>query len=188
MSLRNYWLFLTPVLLSFHSNARVQASKPNTRDTTSPLCVGKALQALKQPYYPPNANCVDYMVPIDITYNNYEFNGTKFLNDYNLTDFLTIATTRAGANYPSPLDGPIASNGSFNIAASFCTPKNETPKSKHVIIATHGIGPARAHWNPQYQPDEHNFVQYAIGQGYSVFFYDRLGCGASDKYDPFIHS
>jgi pimeloyl-ACP methyl ester carboxylesterase len=51
-----------------------------------------------------------------------------------------------------------------------------------VIVATHGIGPARAHWNSPFRPKDFNFVEYAVDKGYSVFFYDRLGCGASTKY------
>jgi hypothetical protein len=143
--------------------------------------IGKSLQSLKQPYYPRNANCIDYVVPVSVEYDNYEYNATKFGNDYDLTNFLTIATTRAGADYPAALDGPKPAKGTYKIAASFCTPKQQTNKAKNVIVATHGIGPARAHWNSPYKPDEYNFVQHAITQGYSVFFYDRLGCGASEK-------
>ena len=35
--------------------------------------------------------------------------------------------------------------------------------------------------NSPYKPAEYNFVQHAISQGYSVFFYDRLGTGDSEK-------
>ncbi|KAK9482641.1 Alpha/Beta hydrolase protein [Lipomyces starkeyi] len=91
--------------------------------------------SLTQPYYPRNAVCQDYMIPVDIEYTN-----------------------------------------------------NKNGKEKTVILATHGIGPAHAHWNASVQPDSYNFVQYAIGQGYSVFFYDRLGTGASDKVSGFDNS
>lgn len=152
----------------------------------SPACnststYGSYFGALKQPYYPPAADCRDYMIPVDITYGNYIFNATRWEDDYGLTDFLSVATTRAGAGYPPPLDGPKTTSGTYQIAASFCTPKKRTAKAENIIIATHGIGPARAHWNSPYKPDDYNFVQYAINEGYSVFFYDRLGCGASEK-------
>jgi hypothetical protein len=29
-------------------------------------------------------------------------------------------------------------------------------------------------------PDEYNFVQYALENGYSVFWYDRIGTGLSE--------
>ena len=136
---------------------------------------------LQQSYYPRDADCQDYWIPVEIQSDNYGFNATRWQTDYDLEDFLSIATTRAGANYPSPLDGPKSENATFQIAASFCTPKTKNGKEKTVILATHGIGPARAHWNSPYQPEDYNFVQWATGQGYSVFFYDRLGSGASEK-------
>lgn len=34
--------------------------------------------------------------------------------------------------------------------------------------------------NSPYKPSEYNFVQHAISQGYSVFFYDRLSNGDSE--------
>ena len=38
-----------------------------------------------------------------------------------------------------------------------------------------------SYWNPDYKPDQYNFVQYAVQRGYSVFFYDRLGVGTSTR-------
>jgi pimeloyl-ACP methyl ester carboxylesterase len=136
---------------------------------------------LQQSYYPPTADCVDYMIPVDIVSSNMFFNFTKWNTDFDLEDFLSIATTRASANFPGVLEGPTDEAATFNIAASFCEPKVKNGKEKTVILATHGIGPARSHWNSPFKPEEHNFVQAAIAEGYSVFFYDRLGCGASQK-------
>jgi pimeloyl-ACP methyl ester carboxylesterase len=179
--LRFILLLAFPMLFSLQPIAYAKPTNYDKMDTASNTSYGSLFNTLRQPYYPPNADCVDYMIPVDISYDNFVYNGTKLANDYDLTNFLTVATTRAGAGYPAPLDGPNPTRGSFQIAASFCTPKNQTAKAKNVIVATHGIGPARAHWNSPYQPEQYNFVQYAIGQGYSVFFYDRLGCGASEK-------
>lgn len=88
----------------------------------------------------------------------------------------------------APFKGPLSEKGSYKIAASFCSPKKKTSKAKNVIIATHGIGPARAHWNSPFKPEDYNFVQHATAQGYPIFFYDRLGCGASQKQDPILAS
>lgn len=41
---------------------------------------------------------------------------------------------------------------------------------------------SHSYWNTPYEPDNYNFVQYAVNKGYSVFFYDRLGVGGSTKY------
>ena len=136
---------------------------------------------LQQSYYPPAADCVDYMIPVETEAEVFSFNGTKWENDYDLEDFLSAVTTRPSANFPGVLEGPKKEKATYQIAASFCSPKKKNGKEKTVILATHGIGPARAHWNSPYRPEEFNFVQHAISQGYSVFFYDRLGTGASQK-------
>lgn len=180
-SLRCSFIHLFFSLLSSANASPASACKAN-------IPIGLQLQQLKQPFYPPNADCVDYMIPVNLSFDNPVFNATKFSNDFDVTNFLTGATSRAGTGFPSPLDAPVLTSASYKIAASFCQPKKHTAKANNVIVATHGIGPARAHWNPSFKPDDFNFVQHAIGQGYSVFFYDRLGCGASDKVSGFSAS
>jgi hypothetical protein len=139
--------------------------------------------AAQQCYYPPNAQCTEYMIPISISSTNTVFNFTRWSDDYALEQFLADATTRPDVGFPSIVGGEKKVDADYAIAASFCTPKNaSTPgKEDHVILATHGIGPGREHWNSAYKPETYNFVQHAIDEGYSVFFYDRLGCGLSSK-------
>lgn len=143
---------------------------------------GGYFKTLTQTYYPLNADCHDYMIPVDIEWDKLEFNATKWQDNDGLQDFLAVATTREpGPNYPSPLGPSTKVNGTYQIAASFCSPKKASKRAKTVIVATHGIAPARNHWNSAFEPEKYNFVQHATNQGYSVFFYDRLGCGASEK-------
>lgn len=143
-------------------------------------CNSDSCVAITQPYYPPEADCWEYKVPVTVTSENLVFDFPDWMDDYALQDFLTAATTRASAGYPSPVIGTKNETASYTLAASFCTPKSKN-KKKTVILATHGIGQPRSHWNSAYQPDEHNFVQHAIKNGYSVWFYDRLGTGESEK-------
>ncbi|KAH7386902.1 Alpha/Beta hydrolase protein [Phaeosphaeria sp. MPI-PUGE-AT-0046c] len=138
-----------------------------------------ATAPLTQPYYPPSANCLEFKVPVTITSENLVFNIPEWEDDYALQDFLTLVTTRDGADIPSPVVGTKNETATYNIAASFCTPKEYSRKT--VILATHGIGQPRTHWNAAYEPEKYNFVQHAISQGYSVWFYDRLGLGESEK-------
>ncbi|RFU27310.1 hypothetical protein B7463_g9030, partial [Scytalidium lignicola] len=140
---------------------------------------------LAQPYYPPAAHCEEYLVPLPITAEQAVFNATKWETPYDLEAFFSTLTTRPSAGFAAPLTAPVTLTKTVEIAASFCTPKKTNGKEKTVILATHGIGPARVHWNSPHKPDEYNFVQWAIGQGYSVFFYDRLGTGASQKLSGF---
>jgi hypothetical protein len=137
-------------------------------------------QALTQPYYPPTADCWEFKIPVTVTSENIVFAFPDWKDDYALQDFLTDATTRPGANRPSPVAGTKNETATYTIAASFCAPKQ--PGKKTIILATHGIGQARTHWNSAYEPEKYNFVQHAITKGYSVWFYDRLGTGESEKY------
>ncbi|EXL99320.1 Alpha/Beta hydrolase protein [Fusarium oxysporum II5] len=153
------------------------------------LAVGKFISPgtaqLTQPYYPPNADCWEYKVPVTITSENMVFDFPDWEDDYALQDFLTAATTRDSARYPSPIVGTKNETATYALAASFCTPKYSGKKT--IILATHGIGQARTHWNAAHQPDEYNFVQHAISKGYSVWFYDRLGTGESEKVSGFTN-
>lgn len=163
--------FHTTVLLgtalTFMAKVTTAHSRPNT--------------VLTQPYYPPTAHCTEYKIPVVISSENIVFNFTRWDDDYALEDFLSTVTTRAGVGYPGITSGVTINNATYEIAASFCTPKKTNGKERTVILATHGIGQARTHWNSPYRPEEYNFVQWSISQGYSVFFYDRLGCGESQK-------
>ncbi|KPM44516.1 hypothetical protein AK830_g2025 [Neonectria ditissima] len=129
-------------------------------------CTSDNCLAPTQPYYPPGADCWEYKVPVTVTSENL--------------DFLTAVTTRASAGFPSPIVGAKNETATYTLAASFCTPKKGDKKT--VVLATHGIGQSRTHWNSAYQPEEYNFVQHAINSGYSVWFYDRLGTGESENY------
>ena len=123
------------------------------------------------------------MIPISISSTNTLFNFTHWSNDYGLEQFLADATTCLGADYPSIVGGEKRVDADYQIAASFCTPKSTSGsgKEKEVILATHGIAAGHEHWNSAYKPKTYNFVQHAIDEGYSVFFYDRVGCGLSSK-------
>lgn len=134
-------------------------------------------------YYPPNGVCSDFYVPLSIDYEGPEWNASRWNNAFELQDFLSTATASGRAEYPAPLGAMKRFRGTYEIAATFCTPRTpKDGKEKTVIVATHGIGPAREHWNSPYRPDEFNFVKHSLDKGYSVFFYDRLGCGASSRY------
>ncbi|KIX09869.1 uncharacterized protein Z518_00950 [Rhinocladiella mackenziei CBS 650.93] len=145
------------------------------------ICPAANASALQQSYYPNTANCAEFMIPVTFESENPVFAFPKWDDDYALEDFLAVATTRPSAMLGSLVTGTKTEKFTRQIAASFCTPKNPDGKEKNVILATHGIGQARSHWNSPYRPSDYNFVQHAISKGYSVFFYDRLGTGFSEK-------
>src|ERR1051326_6459449 len=94
---------LVPVVCSFLSaDAYSVPSRPST-SWKADKSIGRQLLQLKQPFYPSNADCVDYMIPVDLSFDNPVFNATKFANEFDLINFVTVATSRAGAGGPSPL-------------------------------------------------------------------------------------
>ena len=131
--------------------------------------------------YPANAACVEYTIPIAISYERIDFNFTHWEDDYEFEQFVVAATTRAVAGTPSIVAGLVQTNASYQVAASFCTPRIKNGRESTVILATHGIGPARDQYNPAFEPDNYSFTQWAIGQGYSIFLYDRVGTGDSSR-------
>jgi pimeloyl-ACP methyl ester carboxylesterase len=141
----------------------------------------------QQSFYPPRADCKEFFIPVSVAPEVIQFNFPKWGNDFELVDTLAVITTRATPDAASPVGESSKENTTFHIAASFCSPKTQNEKSKTVILATHGIGLAREHWNSPHRPDDFNFVQHAIDQGYSVFFYDRLGQGLSQKISGFVN-
>jgi hypothetical protein len=125
------------------------------------LCITGNASALQQAYYPETANCAEFMIPVTFQSDNSVFDFPQWANNYDLEDFLAVATTRAGADYPSLVTASESQQVTRQIAASFCTPKNTTKgKESTVILATHGIGQARSHWYVPMLPKSLSRIRY----------------------------
>lgn len=96
---------------------------------------------LMQTYYTANANCVEYVVLISVSYDRVNFNFIHWEDDHAMAQFRADTTARAGADFPGVMDGTVRATVSYNMSAS-CSPKVLNGKEKTVILATHGIGPA----------------------------------------------
>lgn len=73
-------------------------------------------------------------------------------------------------------------NGTYDIGVTLCLPQpQQNQTALKLQLLTHGIGFDRSYWDlaPGY-----SYVDVAAAAGYAVFFYDRLGVGASSKEDP----
>jgi len=95
---------------------------------------------------PPTADSVEFTIPVSVSPSVIEFALPRWETDYDLVDFLATATIRQTPDTPSIIGDSTVVPATYKIAASFCSPKNLTRKSKTVILATHGIGQARSHW------------------------------------------
>lgn len=59
------------------------------------VCPTANSSALTQAYYPPQAVCTEFFVPVTFEFENVVFNFPKWDDDFALEDFLAVATTRA---------------------------------------------------------------------------------------------
>lgn len=91
-------------------------------------------------YYPPGADCQNYVIPVSINTQAYQWNGSVWKNNYELVDFVTVQVGRLGKTPHELYTGPNDFKASYEIAATFCTPSNTTlGKEKIVLLATHGL-------------------------------------------------
>lgn len=90
-------------------------------------------------YIPVKADCRDYTIPVTVTSENYQWTGQRWTDDYELIDFLTVASSRPSAGIPPSFGNLTEETESYKIGATFCTPKGGGPKAKTVLLATHGL-------------------------------------------------
>lgn len=113
----------------------------------------------------------------------YLYNSTKFANNYDVTDFVTASSSVNSTNVFLPVEkDPVVQTFQLQVHGTFCHPAHiAAGQERTVIVATHGIGGDGSCWNSPYKPEKYNFVNAAAKQGYSVFYYDRIGNGKSTK-------
>lgn len=111
------------------------------------FCVLFALFALaaasctyKTAFVPKGAKCQEYTIPVTVTSENRPWIGPRWKDNYELVDFASTSSTRQDAGFPLPVGEPVNQTGSYNIAATFCTPKRPGEHSKTVLLAIHGLG------------------------------------------------
>ncbi|KAF2663170.1 alpha/beta-hydrolase [Microthyrium microscopicum] len=132
------------------------------------------------------ANCVDYKISLTVTSENLVINTPQWKNDFELIDYLQNSSAK-NANVTFHPIGPTTINvtESVSIAATFCSPKtpsaSKQDREKTVLITSSGLAYDSRYWDSEYNPSKYSFVEAAVAQGYSVFNYDRLGVGQSQK-------
>ncbi|KAK0717924.1 Alpha/Beta hydrolase protein [Lasiosphaeria miniovina] len=134
--------------------------------------------------------CNSYNIPVTVTSTNLVFGLPHFQTDFDVADFVDTITSRNVTTASSVIaPGVQVVTATYNIAATFCRPGNGKPDSKKkstVLIATHGLGFDKTYWDPQLNKTMYSFTDWAIGQGYSIFSYDRLGVGASSRVSGYV--
>jgi hypothetical protein len=142
--------------------------------------------------------CHEYKIDLAVESDVFTWGRPQFKSNFDVVDLIIDLTSREnGGN--SPFNGSVHKTISSTIAATFCTPVDViAAKQDTILLATHGLNydkryfqpvlmynprdvDRKSYWNPSFEPENYNFVDYAIGQGYSVFFYDRIGVGESSR-------
>ncbi|KAI9721798.1 MAG: hypothetical protein M1812_002133 [Candelaria pacifica] len=130
-----------------------------------------------------STNCNSHTISITVTSENLEWAPPPFNNNYDVAQFIANSTRRGAA---TPLfAGKKNQTATYKIAATFCSPVNASGGT--ILMTSHGLGFDQSYWNSPYKPGLYNFKDYAVDRGYSVFLYDRLGVGASEKISGYVN-
>ncbi|KAH7407607.1 Alpha/Beta hydrolase protein [Cadophora sp. MPI-SDFR-AT-0126] len=128
-----------------------------------------------------NRTCQDYTIPVNITSQVLIPGYPRFKDDFDVVDFVNTLLSRDSKASFVPFSGAKNFTASYKIAATICSPCKSTRKEKTLLLASHGLGYDRRYWDSGMESANYSFVDFAVAQGYSVLFYDRLGTGKSSK-------
>ncbi|KAE8446761.1 hypothetical protein EG329_011666 [Mollisiaceae sp. DMI_Dod_QoI] len=125
--------------------------------------------------------CHDYSIPVNVTNLALTSSYQPFTSNYDVVDFAHGLSGRDGGATLHLFSVPKNVTGVYTISPTICSPRTRTKEGKTILLASHGLGYDRRYWDSGIEAANYSFVDYAISQGYSVFFYDRLGTGKSSK-------
>ncbi|KAB5582906.1 hypothetical protein GE09DRAFT_284933 [Coniochaeta sp. 2T2.1] len=127
--------------------------------------------------------CVQLEVPIKLSsFTTTTWNQPRVDSSIDAVDWVDWMTTWTTPE--NKASGKTMINQTFKINGQLCVPTKGT-KSDIVQLATHGVGFDKRYWDVEINPGAYSWLDYTLGQGYSIFTYDRLGTGSSDKPDAY---
>ncbi|KIW12549.1 hypothetical protein PV08_09826 [Exophiala spinifera] len=129
---------------------------------------------------PPNRACESFRIPVTVSSEDLIYALPHFNSDFDVADFIDILSSRSSLPISSIFGGTHNVTAAYTIGATFCRPQHNYTNNT-VLIATHGLNFDRSYWDPNLQNGNYSFVDFAVSQGYSVLFYDRLGVGESSR-------
>lgn len=107
----------------------------------TPLATNASTASSASVYYPPSASCQQYKIPMSVSVPALVYNGTVWKDNFELIDFVSVQGGRIAKPSTQLFEQDLQDyKGTFEIAATFCTPRNtKTAKQGKVILATHGL-------------------------------------------------
>ncbi|KAH6661673.1 Alpha/Beta hydrolase protein [Halenospora varia] len=130
-------------------------------------------------------SCREYTIPLNVTSDNHKWALAPLENNYDMTAFNTDLGRRDTNSAFIPITlGTVTETATYTVSGTFCEPIGGGNGT--VLLATHGGGYDRSYWDPKIQPEKYSFVDFAIAKGYSIFFYDRIGVGKSERVSGYV--
>lgn len=134
----------------------------------------------------PHGYCKQLNIPLHVTADSAVYDIPKVDNDIDATSWAIFDATRTTIHGVGNIIKNTTTSGTFNIHAQLCVPKSTKNSKNNVLqIATHGVHYDSRYWDSEYKPEDHSYVEAALGAGYSILTYDRLGVGQSDIPDAY---
>jgi len=169
------------------------------QSTTSSLLLLTLLSALKvhsSPIVSSSPHCKDFKIPISISTSNLAFGLPKFTTNFDVANFIDTISSRNASTAATVVAGNRQNvSATYFISGTFCQPRSphstrgitdEEGQGETVLIATHGLNFDKSYWDPEIKKEKYSFVNFAVNQGYSILFYDRLGVGMSQRVSGYI--
>ncbi|KAK7432913.1 hypothetical protein QQZ08_000384 [Neonectria magnoliae] len=132
----------------------------------------------------PAKQCIQLDVPVEVSATNFQYETSRIDSNIDATGWLWDMYTWSHPTGEAIITGTIEVHEEFTIGAQLCVPHGSN-KSSILQIASHGLAFDKRYWDVSSNPEQHNYVDAALGKGYSILTYDRIGTGGSTKPDAY---
>ncbi|KAK7419606.1 hypothetical protein QQX98_003197 [Neonectria punicea] len=132
----------------------------------------------------PTKRCIQLDVPVEVSATNYQYKTSRIDSNIDATGWLWDMYTWSHPTGEAIITDTIEVHEEFTIRAQLCVPPRSN-KSSILQIASHGLAFDKRYWDVSSNPEQHNYVDAALGKGYSILTYDRIGTGGSTKPDAY---
>jgi pimeloyl-ACP methyl ester carboxylesterase len=181
--MRSYVLSIIPVLA-----ARALAAPASSEPASSTSFEGvpsSYLEGFKNPKIESSvggkATCISGIVDVTASATNIHINYEGPANNIEVTEFMVQAVEIDSTLVKRLVGAPTNVSGTFGISSHLCFPNGSKLNGTTLQVLSHGLGCDGSYWN---NAPNYSYVDYAAEQGYTTFYYDRLGVGLSDHPDP----
>lgn len=128
------------------------------------------------------ALCIGGIIDVAASAEHEKFELDQPANQTVLTE-LVVEMTQINSTLVKKISGgPQTIQGTYGIYSQLCFPKtSKAINSTTLQFLIHGGHFGRSYWD---NAPGYSYIDYAAEQGYTTFFYDRLGVGDSERPDP----